>query len=178
MKTLSIALSLLAALLLVASAFAQTAPTPTTGAFPETTVTLNLTPIVLPGLSNSQGGAETDIMIAPSNAFAIGESTLVSSSMVFTGGRGNYIIKPLSTWLQNHSPNLNGYQFQFGLTGSLGVVKPISSPGTAHWGERAGVFLNYAINGQWGTGFEAQWGNFPGIQHNTWTLAFGPNFHF
>ena len=158
------------------ASFAQTTPAPS--AFPETTVTFNLSPVSLPGVKSTIGGAETDVLIAPSPEFQLGETTLTGSSLLFVGGRGQYTIKPISTWLQNHSPNLNGYQFQFGVTSSLGVVKPIGQTGTAHWGERAGAFVNYAINGQWGMGVDAEWGNFPGVQHNTWTLAFGPDFHF
>lgn len=147
-------------------------------AFPTTSTQLTLSPITLPGLTNSVAGAETDVLISPSPMLALGETTLTSTSMVFAGGRFNYVIKPVSTWIQNHSPNLNGYQFQFGLTGSVGVVKPVGNIGSPHWGERAGGFLNYAINGQWGAGVDIEWGNFPGVQHNTWTFAVGPNFHF
>jgi hypothetical protein len=168
--------TLLTLLILSIASFAQTAPTP--GAFPETTVTFNLSPVTLPGVKSTIAGAETDILIAPSNSFQLGETTVTGSSMLFAGGRVQYIVKPVSTFIQNHSPNLNGYQFQFGLTGSAGVVKPVDIAGTSHWGERAGVFLNYAINGQWGMGVDAEWGNFPGIVHNTWTLGFGPDFHF
>jgi hypothetical protein len=172
---------LFALLLLTALAFAQDQAPPAPGAtsaFPTTTVSLSLSPIMLPGTKGSVAGAETDVMIAPSNSFQLGETTVTGASMLFVGGRGNYVIKPVSTYIQNHSPNLNGYQFQFYLTGSVGVVKPVGSVGAAHWGERAGAGLNYAINGTWGTGLEAQWGNFPGTVHNTWTLAFGPNLHF
>lgn len=177
MKTLSL-ISVL--LVLAVASFAQTAPVtpPATTAFPETSVTFNLAPITLPGLKASVAGAETDVLVAPSPSFQVGETSLASSSMIFEGGRGQYVIKPISTWLQNHSPNLNGYQFQFGLTGSAGVVKPVGAGGTAHWGERAGVFVNYAVSGQWGLGVDAEWGNFPGVAHNTWTLAVGPNLHF
>lgn len=147
-------------------------------AFPETSVSINLAPINLPGLKTSVAGVETDVMIAPSEYLSLGETTIVSPSMVFTGGRYNYQVEAVSSWIQNHSPNLNGYQFQFYLTGSAGVVKPVGSTGTGHWGERAGIGLNYAISGTWGTAFEAQWGNFPGVAHTTWTLAFGPNVHF
>jgi hypothetical protein len=172
---------LLAAVILsVAVCFAQAVPPApgATAAFPTTTMSLSLTPMTLPGVKGSIAGAETDVMVKPSNTFSVGETTLVNSAMIFVGGRGEYVIAPISTYIQNHSPNLNGYQFQFGLTGSAGVVKPVSSVGAPHWGERAGVFMNYAINGTWGAGIDAEWGNFPGTVHNTWTLAFGPSIHF
>lgn len=172
MKTLIFAI-----LALSLAAVAQT-PEPIPSAFPSTTVTFNLSPITLPGLKSTIAGAETDILISPSNSLSVGETTVTGASMLFVGGRAQYVIKPVSQFIQTHSPNLNGYQFQFGVTSSLGVVKPVDIAGTAHWGERAGVFLNYAINGQWGMGLDTEWGNFPGVQHNTWTLAFGPSFHF
>jgi hypothetical protein len=170
--------TLLTVLVLSIASLAQTEPAPQTTAFPETSVTFNLAPITLPGLKSTIAGAETDILIAPSNSFSLGETTLTGSTMIFAGGRAQYVIKPVSTWIQTHSPNLNGYQFQFGVTSSLGVVKPVGTVGTPHWGERAGVFLNYALNGQWGLGVDAEWGNFVGVQRNTWTLGVGPNFHF
>jgi len=167
---------ILTLLILLSSAFcfSQTAAS----TFPETTVSLSLSPISLPGNKSTLAGAETDVLINPSNTFALGPTSILGSSMVFTGGRVNVVIKPISTYIQNHSPNLNGYQFQFGVTSSVGVVKPVGSVGNVHWGERAGVFVNYAINGNWGTAVDVQWGNFTGVQSNTWTLAFGPNFHF
>jgi len=75
---------------------------------------------------------------------------------------------------------LNGYQFQLGITASAGVVRTPVGAGVnaSHWGERAGLFLNYAINGTVGLGFEGQWTNLPGYAHTTYSLAFGPNFHF
>jgi len=164
-------------LILIGVMLGQSTP-PNTSAFPSTTVSFNLSPITLPGVKSTVAGAETDVLLTPSNSFQVGETTLTSSSMIFVGGRGNYVIKSVSDFIQNHSPNLNGYQFQFGFTGSVGVVKPVGVVGNPHWGERGGVFLNYAVNGQWGMGVDAEWGNFPGVQHNTWTFAFGPNFHF
>jgi hypothetical protein len=177
-RTMMLMTLLMALLCVPVTVLAQVSPITPPSAFPETTVTLNLSPITLPGLTNTVAGAETDVLISPSPNLSFGESTLASSSMIFAGGRANYVIMPVSTWIQNNSPNLNGYQFQFYVTASLGVVKPVGVSGNPHWGERSGVGLNYAINGQWGAGFDAEWGNFVGVQRNTWTLAFGPNFHF
>jgi hypothetical protein len=148
-------------------------------AFPETTVSFGLSPITLPGAKTSVAGAETDVFIKITPNFAIGETTLVSADYTFVGGRGNYVIPQFSTWLNNHSPGLNGYQFQLGITGSLGVSRGQLGPnGISHWGERAGMFLNYSFNGTTGLGIESQWCNFPGYAHSTYSIAFGPNFHF
>jgi hypothetical protein len=163
-------------LLAVSFASAQTATPPQ--AFAETTITFNLTPISLPGASTSVGGAETDALIALTPNNHIGETTLIDSGFTFIGGRYNRTFPSISTWLNNLSPNINGYQFQFGLTSSVGVVRVPGALNPSHWGERAGAFINYQINGTWGVGLEGQWCNFPGYAHNTYSLAFGPNFHF
>lgn len=159
------------------SAFCQT-PQPT--AFPSTTVNFNLTPITLPGAKTSVAGAETDVKLKITQNFSVGETSLLSGDYSFIGGRGDYVIPQFSKWLQNHSPMLNGYQFQLGITGSTGVVRTPAGAGVnaSHWGQRAGVFLNYAVSGNVGLGAEAQWCNLPGYAHTTYSVAFGPNFHF
>src|SRR4029077_6001335 len=75
--------TLIVALVLCVGLSAQTTPPTPTSAFPETTVSFNLSPITLPGLKNSVAGAETDIMIAPSGSFEVGETTIASSQFVF-----------------------------------------------------------------------------------------------
>lgn len=159
-------------------AFTQTTPQPT--AFPSTTVNFNLSPIALPGAKSSVTGAETDLKLKVTTNVSVGETTLVGGDYAFVGGRSDYVIPSFSKWLQNHSPSLNGYQFQLGATASLGVVRAPVGVGVSqsHWGQRAGMFLNYSVNGTTGIGFEAQWCNFPGYAHNTYSIAFGPNFHF
>jgi hypothetical protein len=154
------------------------AQTQATSAFPSTTYNFNLTPITLPGVKTTASGAETDIKFHPTTNFDVGETTLLSTDYVFVGGRGDYVIPQFSKWLNNISPSLNGYQFELGLTGSLGTVKAFGVSSSAHWGERAGIFLNYAVSGTTGLGVEFQWNNFPGYAHNVPSIAFGPNFHF
>lgn len=165
-------------ILLSTMMFAQTTPTASTGAFPSTMVTVNLAPMALPGNGSTVAGAETDLLMSPSNSFAFGPSTIVSPSMVFLGGKANYYIKPLSTWIQNNSPNWNGYQWQVGPTVSFGTVKPVGVVGNGHYAERAGIVINYAINGSWGTALDLEWGNFVGVKRNTWTISLPVNFHF
>lgn len=165
--------------ILVAFGAAQTSTT-SSSAFPSTSVTFNLTPVTLPGAKTSLAGAETDAKLKVSTNLAIGETNLIGGDYAFIGERSDYVIPQFSKWLQNTSPTLNGYQFQLGVTQSLGVIRSPVSAGTnaSHWGERAGMFLNYAMNGNTGLGFEAQWCNFPGYAHSTYSIAFGPNFHF
>jgi len=167
--------------ILIPYASSQTAPaTAPPAAFPETTYNFALTPVTLPGAKTSVAGAETDVKIKVTTNFAVGETSLISADYSFLGGRGDYVIPAFSKWLQNTSPTLNGYQFQLGITGSAGVVRSPATAGTnqSHWGERAGLFLNYAVSGSTGLGIEAQWCNFPGYAHTTYSIAFGPNFHF
>jgi hypothetical protein len=155
---------------------AQTQPS----AFPTTTYNFNLTPISLPGAKTSVAGAESDIKLKITTNLALGETNIISGNYSFIGERADYVIPQFSKWLQNVSPTLNGYQFQLGLTQSLGVTRTPQSLGASasHWGERAGVFLNYAVSNNVGLGAEAQWCNFPGYAHSTYSVAFGPNFHF
>lgn len=170
-------LALASLLLLSVAAFAQT---PAPSAFPSTSVNFNLSPITLPGAKTSVAGAETDVKLKITQNLSLGETTLLSGDYAFIGGRGDYVIPSFSKWLQNHSPMLNGYQFQLGVTGSAGVVRTPAAAGVSasHWGERAGMFLNYAINENVGLGIESQWTNLPGYAHSSYSVAFGPNFHF
>ena len=168
------ALSVFLALPLVA----QTTSQPS--AFPSATYNFNLTPITLPGAKTSVSGAESDVKLKITQNFDLGETTLISGNYSFIGGRADYVIPSFSRWLQNVSPTLNGYQFQLGVTSSLGVVRTPTGLGTqaSHWGERSGMFLNYAVSNNVGLGVEAQWTNLPGYAHSTYSVAFGPNFHF
>lgn len=165
-------------MLLASFAVGQTAQQPS--AFPTTTYNFNLTPVTLPGAKTSVAGAESDIKLKITTNFNLGETTLISGNYSFIGERSDYVIPQFSKWLQNISPTLNGYQFQLGLTQSLGVVRTPISLGInqSHWGERAGLFLNYAVSNNVGLGIEGQWTNLPGYAHSTYSVAFGPNFHF
>lgn len=149
-------------------------------AFQDTTVNFNLAPITLPGAKQSITGSETDVKLSLTPDNLIGETNLISSGFSFFGGRYDRIFPGVSKWLNNLSPSLNGYNFQVGLTGSLGVVRTPANLGVnaEHWGERAGAFLNYKVADVMGIGFEAQWDNLPGYAHNGYSVAFGPNFHF
>lgn len=178
-RTIAFAIVLCFLLLFVAGGLAAAQTPSQPSAFQDTTVSFNLTPISLPGAKSTIGGAETDILLPISTNNVLGETTIVDSGYEFFGGRFNRKIPQFSTWLNNQSPVLNGYQFELSLTASVGVVDlPGAVPAQKHWGERAGFNLNYSINGTIGLALEAQWNNFPGYAHNAPSVAFGPNFHF
>ena len=160
-------------LLLCAVSFAQTTPPPVS-AFADTTYSFGLTPITLPGGKTTLAGMENDVMInfTPNNAF--GETTLISTSP-FIGGRYDRTIPSVAKWIQNHTA-LTGYNYQFYLTGSLGVVKA----DTSHWGERAGAGLRWAPSGvtNFSVAFEVQANNLPGISHWVPSFAVSPQVRF
>jgi hypothetical protein len=152
---------------------AQTTPAPTP--FAGTSVSFGLTPITLPSVGTTLAGAETDTLFHFTTNNLVGATVLVSSS-TFVGGRYNRIFPSVSTWLQNHTA-LTGNQFEVGFTASGGVVES----GKSQWGGRGGFFVNYALNGSWAMGFEAQANYLPGIvTAGKWapSIAVGPNFHF
>jgi hypothetical protein len=180
--SLSLCLLLSLSLMLFSQTTPPTNPTTPPSAFADTTINFGLTPITLPGAKTSVPGAETDVKLNITTNNAIGETTLLSSNYQFLGGRYDRIIPQFSKWLNNVSPSLNGYNFQLGLTASLGVVHSPSftmlGQNQEHWGERAGAFINYSFNSSTGLGVEAQWCNLPGYAHTTYSVAIGPNFHF
>ena len=172
MKKLFCLLSICICLCLTAAA--QT-PTPSPTPFAGTSVSFGLTPITLPGVGTTLAGAETDTLFHFTNYNLVGATVLVSSS-TFVGGRYNRIFPSVSTWLQNHTA-LTGNQFQVGFTASGGVIQASKT----QWGGRGGFFVNYALNGSWAMGFEAQANYLPGMNGTQkWvpSIAVGPSFHF
>lgn len=140
-----------------------------------TTMTMNVMPVTITGGgSGAATGSETDALVAAFHPFSIGETSIVSNKLSFIGGRADLTIKPLSTWIQNHT-SADGYKFEIGPTISFGGIKAASK---FYYGERAGVFVNYKLG--WGVGmqFEVQWNNFPGYAHNVPSFSFGPNCHW
>jgi hypothetical protein len=170
MKTAIATLALLATFLAAPSMAQTTPPSP----FADTTYSFGLTPITLPGASQTLAGAETDILInvTPNNAF--GQSTLISTSP-FIGGRYDRTIPQVGKWLQEHTA-LTGFNFQAYVTGSLGIVKAERT----HWGERAGLGLRWAPNGatNFSVAFEAQANNLPGISRWIPSISVSPQFRF
>jgi hypothetical protein len=159
-------------LLLTSLAWSQATPAPET--FPKSTMTMNVMPVTIIGGNGAATGSETDALVAALHPLSLGETSIVSNKLSFIGGRADFTIKPLSTWIQNHS-SVNGYQFQMGPTFSFGGIKA----GTKfYYGQRAGVFINYKLAWAVGMQFEVQWNNFPGYAHNVPSFSFGPNCHW
>src|SRR5271157_4859911 len=140
--------------LLAVAAFAQA---PQKSVFLDTTYTFGLTPITFPGVGTTLAGAESDILVSFTPNNAAGPTTLISND-TFVGGRYDRTFPAVANWIQNHT-SLTGYNYQFYVTGSLGVVKGI----TNHWGERAGLGLRWAPAGStsFSVAFEAQANKLP-----------------
>lgn len=150
------------------------AATPPPEAFPKSTMTMNVMPVTITGGVGAATGSETDALVAALHPLSIGETAIVSNKLSFVGARIDLTIKPLSTWLQDHS-SVNGYKFQIGPTISLGGVKAGSK---FYYGERAGLFVNYSLAWAVGMQFEVQWNNLPGYGHSVPSFSFGPNCHW
>lgn len=170
----------LAILFFVGVTLAQTAPAPSP--FAESTLSFNLSQISLPSQQQTLSGMESDALVNFTEYLHVGETTLISTSP-FIGGRYEYAIGSVSDYLQNHTA-LTGSHFQFGITGSLGVVK---SSVKSTWGERAGIFLHYAPEGSqnFKLGVDVEWNNMPyvdpsnrGYGHHVVSIALGPLFQF
>lgn len=168
--------------LLVLVAVAASAQATPKSPFAESTMSFNLSQISLPGQQQTLAGMESDALITFSEYLNVGETTLISTSP-FIGGRYEIVIPAVAKYLQNHS-SLSGANFQFGITGSAGVVK---SSLASHWGERAGIFLKYAPAGNqnFNLGIDIEANNMPGIdpsnaKYGHWvpSVAVGPAFRF
>jgi hypothetical protein len=140
----------------------------------KTTMTMNAMPVTIIGGNGAATGSETDALVAALHPLSIGETTIVSNKLSFIGGRVDFTIKPISTWIQNHS-SVDGYKFEMGPTFSFGGVKANSK---FYYGQRAGMFINYKLAWAVGMQFEIQWNNFPGYAHNVPSFSFGPNCHW
>ena len=174
MKLFSKLFSCLGVLLLVSVCLGQTpAPTATGDSI---TVSFGLTPVTLPNAPSSIAGAESDIVIPFTTNNWIGETSIVSSTYSFVGGKYMRVIPQLGTYLNNHS-TLNFANSDLGLTGSAGVV---FVNGGKHWGATAGVFWLQNINSSWAITFDAEAVRFPYVSTTAWTWKFatGPNFKF
>jgi hypothetical protein len=162
--------------------FAQTslpaAPAPQPSAFPSTTFSVTLTPTTLPGTKSSVTGTMNGASISVTPNLDVENLNIISTSFNYFSGGAKYFLPGISKALNNASPTLNGFAFQFYLTGTVGAVKVLGGPTGGHWGETIGGGINYAMNGNVGLGVEAQYAKLPGYANNTYLIAFGPNFHF
>lgn len=166
-------------MVLAVAVFAQAPPAPVPQTpFSETSISFNLNPVTLPGGHSTLAAAESDIMWRVTTNNHVGPTTLIGSQgLTFIGGRYEHVFPSVSNWVQEHT-TFNGASFEAGVTASLGAVRSQNGPAGGYWGQRAGVYLKYAMSGNVAMAAEFQWNNFPGWQHNVPSVAFGPVFHF
>lgn len=181
MKKFAIALlAVFLTLPLVAQVQAQTAPSsPAINTF-----SLNATPISLPGNHSTVAGVDAGMTLTLTSNFDLRDDNVLSGDgfMQYFGGGFNYRLPAVSKWLNNASPNLNGYDFQFYLTGSAGIdrVGVNTAATTQHYAFLAGGGVNYMIAGSntWALGAEVQYAKLPGYNNNTVVVKVGPSVHF
>lgn len=180
MKVAALVCLLFVPLMARAQATASPAPAATT----TTTFAMTASALALPGNHQTVSGSVSGIMFSPTSKFDFREDNLVPAvpgQLAFFGGF-NYHLPPISTAIQNGT-NLNGFNFDFYLTGSLGVTRITdSSNNTAsHYAGLAGVGVNYKLSkgGTWAMGFEARAARLPGMASG-WTavISLGPSIHF
>jgi len=58
---------------------------------------------------------------------------IISTSFNYFSGGAKYFLPGISKALNNASPTLNGFAFQFYLTGTVGAVKVLGGPTGGHW---------------------------------------------
>jgi hypothetical protein len=161
-------------------AFAQTPAQPqvSVNAF-----SITAAPITLPGNAGSTlGGALTGVTLGVTNSFALRQTNFVSTDASVKGYFGgiDYVIPKFSTWLNNISPNLNGFDWKLEATGSVGASQ-ISGNANSHWAFLAGGRLSYAIAGSstYSLAVEIQDFNTPGLAHrNNLIVSVGPRITF
>jgi len=177
------ALLLLCALL---PAHAQATPPATPApAFSTQAFSFQANAIALPGGKQTTAGALTGATLQITQNFDLRQTDFVatgSNISAFFGGV-DYTIAPFSKWLDNISPNLDGYNFQLQATASMGVdrVTPAGSTNIAeHYAFLAGGRLSYAIAGSntWGLVADIEYAKLPGLANNTVIVSVGPTIHF
>lgn len=181
MKKILIAFFLLLCCATLASA--QTAP-------PLATNTFSMTgqPVALPAGGSTVAGSISGLTFSPTPNFDLREDNLVvatpaaqGTSLGFFGGF-NYRVLDLSKYLNNVSPNLNGYRFNFYVTASAGVDRITDAAGNTrqHYAFLGGGGISYDLNqsGSWQMGVEIRYAKLPGIANNTAIVSLGPSFHF
>lgn len=148
-----------------------------------TTFSLTSQAVTLPGGKSTLVGVSTGIALTVTPNFDLREENFIASqanSMIFLGGF-NYRLPILQTKLNNMSPTLNGFRFQFYITASAGVNRLALSSGTiSHSALLAGGGLNYDMTstGRWTFGAEIRYARLPGMAMNSAIVAIGPTLHF
>jgi hypothetical protein len=173
---MKIVAAFLFALVLSISAHAQAAPV---SAF-----SLTAQPVSLPGGKSTIVGMITGLTFTPTPNLDLREDNILAAGnnvQVFAGGF-NYRLPVLSSKLNNVSPNLNGYRFQFYITASVGVDRITQVDGTTaqHYAVLAGGGLNYDVtgSGRWTFGGEVRYAKLPGFANSTAIVSVGPSLHF
>ena len=183
---------LLLVLLLGSACFAQTTPP----AAPAPTIQTNSwtatgTAINLPGGLQTLAGTYTGIAMPITTNFSVTESNFITSDTSFTGfyGGASYRIPQFSKWLNDISPNLNGYDFNLRIAGGAGVnnvtiPSPAGSTAPAstktHFSWTIHAPLTYAIAGSstWNLLVDVGYLNAPGALHrNNAFIAAGPTLN-
>lgn len=147
---------------------------------PFSTFSINLDPVSLPGNKQTVAGTEGGTMLrfTPNNGIGLQTIFAPGDNFQYYSGRYDRHIPYLSNKLQNASPTLNGYKFDFGVTASAGVVRITGPASTQHYGFTGGGFVNYYVNNTWSLGAEVQYAKFPGLNNSTFTVALDPAVHF
>lgn len=150
---------------------------------PFSAFSLTAQPIALPGNHQTVAGTVAGITFTPTQNFDLREDNIIvpgQNLQAFLGGF-NYRLPVISTKLNNISPNVNGYRFQFYVTGSVGVDRITLPDATRqHYAFLAGGGINYDITGSgtWTMGVEVRYAKFPGLANNTAIVSVGPTLHF
>lgn len=179
-------LSLCFASLLFAFSLHAQSSTPTTPSTPTglSTFALTATPVALPGNHQTVAGTIAGLTFTPTQNFDLREDNILVPGQNFQGyfGGFNYRLPAISTAVNNVSPNLNGYRFQFYLTASMGVdrITPPNENTAQHYAFLAGGGVNYMLTsgGMWTLGVEIRYAKFPGLANNTAIVSLGPSIHF
>lgn len=174
MKCVTLFLSVM--LLMSVASVAQNAPLPTQ------TWSTTFAPMSVPGIGQTFAGTIADVGVSPTPNTTFALETIQAPGSPdfqgFYGGAANYRLNALSTWLNNVSPNLSGYRFQFTLLGSVGVVRATNGN---HFGATAGARIDYALTttGTWTLGVETRALRLPYTTQG-WKpgFSFGPAIHF
>ncbi len=169
---------------------AQT-PAPVPVAIQATTFSVTTSAISLPGNRQSTSGALVGVNIAVTPNLSFEQTDFTDADGMTSGFYGGvrYIVPKFSTWLDNASPNLSGYDFQLSLSAHFGIdhVVPVGESGgqlaaQQHFSAMAGPRLSYAPKGSstWSLAVDVRWLNLPrpGQRPNTWLVAAGPIIHF
>lgn len=181
MKKLNLLFVVFGFFLFAGVASAQT-PTPAVDTFSTTLSAVNL-----PGSNGSTlAGTLAGFTYKVTPDFALKQTNLLSSGAATNGfyGGGDYTLPFLSKKLNNMSPTTNGYDFQFQITGSVGVLRVTMPTGQVnqHWSAMFGGRVNYAIKGSktFSLGLEVQdlYASRDLPKKNNLLIALGPSIHF